>query len=314
MAWVEEVIQPKSMHISGLRQLNGSETFSLIQICTNKDPLWFKAVGEPNLKEYSITLTLARLLKDYLPDILSSKPSWHGWLMADAHGITLSEQDDSFHWELAVETFANLQIDSINMINPLLNAGCRDLRLAALLPLVDPFLETMQSLMDRQTRTPPAILTPIDLLKLGVQLKSAIVHLDSMELPDTLGHSDLNPGNIIVSKRRYVFLDWAEAHVGSPFFTLEYLIAYLRKQFPQLADSEKAVRASYHKRWLSLLSPRQIAEAAKYSPLIAVFAFAVSGTRWHNPEDLTASGADGFLRSLTRRMKHEADSLEHLLR
>ena len=94
-------------------------------------------------------------------------------------------------------------------------------------------------------------------------------------IPDTLGHSDFNPGNIIVGPERCTFLDWAEAYVGHPFLTFEYFLAHLRKDYPQLAPLESELRASYSRIWSSVASPEQIAQAYSFSPLVAVYAYAV---------------------------------------
>ena len=58
--WVETVIEPLGFHLNGnLRQLNASSSFSLVRFETDGPALWFKAVGEPNQKEFLITCTLA---------------------------------------------------------------------------------------------------------------------------------------------------------------------------------------------------------------------------------------------------------------
>jgi len=61
-----------------VQQLNGSETFSLLKFETTKAPVWFKAVGEPNVREFLITLKLFELFPDYVPKILASAPLLNG--------------------------------------------------------------------------------------------------------------------------------------------------------------------------------------------------------------------------------------------
>jgi len=84
--WAGKAIHPLGMELLQFRQLNGCETFSLIRFETTQYPVWFKAVGEPNLREYEISLALARLFPDYVPTIIATRPEWHGWLMADSGG------------------------------------------------------------------------------------------------------------------------------------------------------------------------------------------------------------------------------------
>jgi hypothetical protein len=308
--WVKKVIDPLGMELKGFQQLNGSETFSLIRFDTTHRPVWFKAVGKPNLHEFPITVALAKLFPEYLPSLLAIQPACHGWLMTDAGGSSLDELVDSSAWISAVTALATLQIQSITKTSDLLHAGCKDLSITNLLGLVDPFLDVIADLMKQQSVVPPPILTQEQLSNLCVILKDALHCLGSLRIPDTLGHSDFNPGNIIIGPERCIFLDWAEAHVGHPFLTFEYFLAHLRKGYPQLAPFERDLRASYSRPWNSVATPEQIAEAYLSSPLVAVFAYGASSNAWRDTERFNVPGFQGYLRSLTRRMKQEADSVQ----
>jgi len=306
--WVRAVIRPLGMELKDFHQLNGCETFSLTRFETTQLPVWFKAVGKPNLHEFPITVALAELFPGYLPSLLATQPACHGWLMADAGGPPLNEVEDSSAWKGGATALARLQIASIGAIHDLLEAGCRDLRARTLLELVDPFLEVAADLMEQQTKVPPAILSQHELSDLGATLKNALCCLGSGGIPDTLGHSDFNPGNILVGTERCVFIDWAEAHIGHPFLTFEYLISHLRKDYPALVRFEDGIRSSYVRRWQSVCLTDHVTEAFLFSPLVAVFAYAVAGNSWQDPERLKIPQVPGYLRSLTWRMKQEADS------
>jgi Phosphotransferase enzyme family len=308
--WIRGVLAPNDIELRDFEQLNGCETFSLIRFATTRHPVWFKAVGEPNLHEYGISLAMARLLQDFVPTILGTKPEWHGWLMSDGGGATLAETLDPSAWQTAITTLAELQISSIDRTDDLLEAGCRDLRLATLLELVDPFLVTMAELMKQQTKVPPSILSRQELSRLSVTIKDALHCLVALPIPNTVGHSDFNPGNIIVGPERCVFIDWAEAHVSHPFLTFEYFLSHLRKDYPTLVQFEADLRSSYAQRWQSVSSAGHVAEAFLFSPLAAVFAYAAAGNTWRNPDRLKIPRVPGYLRSLTRRMKQEAEMLQ----
>jgi hypothetical protein len=308
--WVTTVIRPRGMELKDFEQLNGCESFSLIRFETTQHPVWFKAVGKPNLHEFPITVALAELFPEYLPSLLATRPACHGWLMADAGGPPLNEVEDSPAWEAAAAALADLQIASIGAIDNLLAVGCRNLRTGTLLELVDPFLEVIADLMLQQKKVPPPTLSPQELSDLGATLKSALCCLESLGFPDTLGHSDFNPGNILVDSKRCVFIDWAEAHVSHPFLTLEYLISHIRKDYPTLARFAGAIKSSYAQRWQSVSLSEHVSEAFWFSPLVAVFAYAVAGNSWRDPERLKIPQVPGYLRSLTRRMKQEADSVQ----
>jgi len=308
--WVGSIIRPMGMELKGFTQLNGCETFSLVRFATTQQPVWFKAVGEPNMHEFSISHALAKFFPRYVPNILATKYAWHGWLMSDGGGATLDETTDPTAWQRAITTLADLQIESIGTADDLLEAGCRDLRLATLLDLVDPFLDAMAELMKQQTKVPPPVLSRQELSRLSATIKDALNCLEALPIPDTLGHSDFNPGNILVGPERCTFIDWAEAHVSHPFLTFEYFLSHLRKDYPALVPFEKELRLSYARRWQVSSSAGHVAEALLFSPLAAVFAYAAAGNIWRNPERLKIPQVPGYLRSLTRRMKQEAEMLQ----
>ncbi len=308
--WVDSIIRPLGIELKTFEQVNGSETFSLIRFATTRWPLWFKAVGEPNVHEYGISLALARLLPEFVPTIMGVKPEWHGWLMSDSGAKTLAEVQDLPGWQAALTSLADFQIKSIGLTDQCLRAGSKDLRIATLIELVDPFLQTMDGLMKHQTKVPPPVLSWRELSDLSATLKDALGCLDTLQIPDTIGHSDFNPGNILVGAQRCVFIDWAEAHISHPFLTFEYLMSHLRKDYSELIRFEDELRSTYAQRWRTAYSAEHVAEAFLFSPLSAVFAYAAAGNIWNDPDRLKIPQVPGYLRSLTRRMKHEADLLQ----
>ena len=309
--WVQKALQPFQMTLTGdFVQFNASANFSLIRFATDGEAVWFKAVGKPNLHEFSISVTLAGLFPEYLPSLLATLPACHGWLMADAGGPPLNAAKVPSAWKEAATALGALQTASLSSIDDLVEAGCRDLRLGTLLELVDPFLEVIADLMQEQSKMPPPILSRQELSDLGGTLKTALRRLQSVGIPDTLGHGDFNSGNILVGSARCTFIDWAEAQVGHPFLTFEYFLAHVRKDYPTIATFETDLRACYSKMLRSIASPEQIAEAFLFSPLVAVYAYAAGSHVWRDSERLKVPGFQGYLRNLTRKMKQAADLLQ----
>jgi Phosphotransferase enzyme family len=308
--WIDSVIEPIGFHLTGeFRQLNASPTFSLVRFETDGPALWFKAVGAPNLREFAITCTLTQLFPDCLPPMLAVRPEWNGWLSWDVRGELLSEVEEQAHWERAAAALARLQIESIDRGSQMLGAGAHDLGPTALSNLIQPFLSSVAQLMERQTKVPPAVLDRNDLLALADSLQSALEAMEATGVPDTLGHLDLNPGNIIVSKDRCTFLDWAEAYVGNPLFSLEYLVQHAGRAFREGSDLRTRLTAAYCGQWEGLVSHVAIGEALALAPLVAIFAYAAGNDLWKQPTELQDPARAGYLRSLTRRMHGEAKQL-----
>jgi thiamine kinase-like enzyme len=238
--------------------------------------------------------------------MLASRPDWNGWLTREVRGSLLSDTQEQALWEKAAATLARLQIQSMDCGSQILAAGARDLGPAALSNLIRPFLDVVAQLMERQTTAPPPILSRKDLLLLAESLQSAVETMEAAGIPEALGHLDLNPGNIIVSPNQSVFLDWAEAYVGNPLLSFEYLSEHFRRFVATDPALQEKLMEFYTDPWRRIVSPAAITEALNASRFLAVFAYA-AGTRMHcDQERLRDAKAAGYLRALTRRMHREA--------
>lgn len=304
--WVQSKVPAIRTEATEILQLNGSETFSLLRLGTAAQRLWFKAVGKPNLHEFTITLVLAKLFPDYLPTILASDRDLNAWLMESAGQMTLDDFRDPSVWRIVVERLATLARGSVGKTAELLRSGCRDLRTDTLSSLVGPFFEIMISLMEQQTKNSPPPLKRCELGGLASAIGEALCQLDQVGVPDSLGHQDMNLGNFLLDGHRCRFIDWAEAYVGPPLLTLEYLLLHLCRAFSLTAAEEDDLRAVYRQCLLPADSIRNISRAFEGSPLIAAFAYAASSAAWRDPERIRLPHVAAYFRSLTRTMNKEA--------
>jgi Phosphotransferase enzyme family len=308
--WVRDQICSAGFVLNGrFRQINASPTFSLVRFETNGPAVWFKAVGEPNLREYPITLALAEYFPAFVPHVFAMREDWNGWLAIEAEGAHPTESSDIGTWMRVATTLAELQIASVGRTPHLLETGCRDARLCTLSGLIEPFFEAMAELMERQTKESPPPLSRKQLFDLESQLQDTLAEVAVSEIPNAIGHLDFNPGNIVANHDRCVFLDWAEACVAHPFFTFQYLLAHLRRVRQEDHSWEHLMVSTYANIWQSFVSPRDISKALGVSPLLAVFAYAACGDTWRDPMRRNRPDAARHFRSLTRRMKRELDLL-----
>lgn len=308
--WLQKTLEPFGLHWNGhLRQLHASDSFSLLRFETNSRAVWFKAVGYPNTREFPITLVLAQLFPAHLAKIVATRPDWNAWLAEEAEGTPLTDSFRPAPWHAVAASLAELQIQSIGETWQILDAGARDLRASTLAALVDPCFEVISQLMKEQTKASPRALSDRELSALSSQIKKSLSDLQQLDIPDTLGHLDLNPSNIIVSESHCVFLDWAEAFVGPPFLSYAYLLEHFARTFPQSTAEEQKLTPAYVERWFPFVSPEQVTGTLALTPLLAAFAYVVASRDWKRREELRDPSAAGFLRSLARRMKREADLL-----
>src|SRR5262249_33510396 len=244
------------------QQFNTEPTFALVRLETNGPALWFKAVGEPNLREYGITLAISALFPSFVPELIAAHPAWNGWLSKEVEGRQLGDSS-TLLWERAARALGELQTVSVDKIQTLLNAGCRDLRCESLLSFVDPFMNRMTELMAEQRKSPPARLTEPELQSLAERMKVAIEAWANLQIPDSIGHLDLNPENLLISEHRCIFLDWAEAYVGPPFLTFEYLCGCASRLAP---DEVNLSANSYFGCWREHVSAQALSRAQELAP------------------------------------------------
>ncbi len=304
--WVQQVQGVGS--VNSHKHISGSDDTCLARFDTLTKTLWYKAVGQSDPKEYAITSALREWIPDYLPRILAFDPVRNAWLMESGGETDLGEHEHFETWAAVASRLAEMQIASISYAPKLLAKGCIDARAATLRQLVAPFFDSMATLMQQQVKPSPAPLTRNELKEIAEVLTTALTELDALDIPEVIGHSDFNPGNILINEK-IVFVDWSAAHVGNPYLTLEYLIAHFRRSKAILPGEDTLLRQTFLERWSSAFAADVFRRARNLTPIVAVFASAVADDSWRDQVRLDLPGVPGYLRSLTRIMGREAQSL-----
>jgi hypothetical protein len=308
--WVQYSIRPCKLVLTGpFQQLNASSSFSLIRFETNGAPVWFKAVGEPNEREFSITVALSQVLSPYTPHVLATYPPWNAWLTLEARGLRLAQTESVLAWINAARDLAQMQVMSIDMDKEIEGCGFRDLRIDRLLVEIEPFFTCLAHLMSLQTSTQPSRLYLEELRQLEIATREALLQAQEAGVPKTVGHLDLNPENIVALPESTVFLDWAEGSIGYPFFSFAHLLEHFRRSFDGSGDCEAQLIEAYAGVWNTQQTFKHFRDTLALSAFLAVFAHAVSTDPWRDVTKLRELHLDGYYRSLARRMKRYRDRL-----
>lgn len=305
--WIEPLIQDLGYRVTGeFTQLNGDPGSCLIRFETTGPAMWFKAVGAPKQQELQVTSSLAKLFPIALPPIVAIHQDWNGWLTQNVSGTSLDQIDDITTWERVAATLARLQIASIDARSDLLAQGCRDASLPTLTKHVGPFFDRLADYLDGQTSEVSRIRESTDVAFLVGALDESCDRLQEIGLPDAIAHLDLNFGNVICSKDACTFLDWAEAAISTPLTSFEYLRELGKRSRTRGYGTSVRVNAAYLRPWHAIVSPGKVAKALAYSPLIAVFTFALACDRWGEQPSGMNLAQTRTLHSLTLRMYREA--------
>jgi hypothetical protein len=182
---------------------------TVLRVPTARGDVWFKANAGPLRHEAAVVERIAARRPEVVPPLLAADTA-SGWmLMADA-GETLrvvSERERSLdRWLDVLPRYADLQVALAGDVEDLLAMGVPDMRLGTLPGKYERLLDTI----DAEQRFRAAAPMVADLCE----------ELASYRIPETLQHDDLHDGQVFVHNGRHLILDWADACVSQPFFTL----------------------------------------------------------------------------------------------
>jgi hypothetical protein len=292
-------------------QLNASATFSLIRFETDGPNLWFKAVGEPNLREYPITLALVKRFPEYLPIVVAARPDWNAWLAIEAEGAHLDADSTLDEWTTVINRLANLEIASFGHTRHILDSGARDARLFVLHGLLDAFVEDAAAFTEHERSIFSKPLPRGELRLLCSEIRRCLELLESWCLPNVLGHFDFNPTNIVLSGQHCVFLDWAEACVGPPILTLAGALESFEAFGNRTSDARDRLISQFISCWSAFESPANIKRAIEVSSLTGLFARFVTSTAWTRRRQFANPNLGESLQKYLRRMQRAFKRQSH---
>jgi hypothetical protein len=314
LGWMKEAIHWLSTEVDqdliqspGILQYNAGATFALVRFESHTGrSYWLKATGSPNQRESLLTRVLASHFEDYLPNLVAYRLDWNAWVTEDC-GEPLSNAKTCAACRHTVVSLAGLQIASMPHIGELLSCCCADMRTSTLVANTPRLIAYLEEAMDRQTSKRAIPLTSMRLREIGRIIEDACAALDALEIPNTLLHNDINLTNILVSGSRCVFIDWAEAAVGSPFFTFEHLRAQI------LSDTVTAgwmpsLDQNYQRQWATCLTRLQVQKGMALARLLAIVAHLYGRGDWLTSGIRQSTGFEASARSLARHMDRAARS------
>jgi hypothetical protein len=303
-AWVQPIAALQRLEWNGrFEQFHAAAGFSLIRFDTSPSALWFKAVGEPNTREFHITQVLAKHLPDYGPRLLAVRPQCNGWFAEESPGKILHEVSSPDLWRKAASTLAQLQIESIAHVEELLRAGAHRLQAVLSDSATERFVRVGTALLSENPDRGALDPAVDDLAEIASHARELFDRAKTFHIPDALGHLDLNAANVLVSRERCTYLDWAEGYVGYPFLTFEYLLQAFRRTFGKQSPDEARLTETYLTSWARLLSLETVREAWGCTPFLGLFAYTLRCIAASEPYLDRAPGPANYVRSLMHKLK-----------
>ena len=210
VSWVDERLAELGRSRTGEpEQPHVRSWATALRVPTADGPVWFKA-NTPELRhEVAVVELVSARVPDRVPPLLASDVE-RGWmLMADAGERlreVVAEERSLARWHDVLAGAADISVALEPDAEDLVAAGLPDLRLHL---LVDAYAELVDR-FELEPRFQDAVGRVLDLVD----------ELASYAVPETLQHDDLHDGQVFVKDGRNLILDWGDAVVSHPFFTM----------------------------------------------------------------------------------------------
>ena len=213
--WIHEQLARRGSRVVGaIEQPHVYPWSTVMRVTTETGDVYFKANTDALRHEAALVTLLAGRRPDCVPPPLAVDLE-RGWmLMADA-GTRLRElierERDLSRWLQILPLYAQVQIDLMDDADELVALGVPDVRLSTLPARYEEMLAGLDGLPpDDRRRLEESVPRVAELCR----------RLAGFGVPATIQHDDFHDGQVFVRDGRYLLLDWGDACVSHPFFTL----------------------------------------------------------------------------------------------
>jgi hypothetical protein len=244
--WITAQVAAAGARMTGpIEEVHRRPWSTVLRVPTDRGPVFFKASSPALGREPAITAFLARRRPDVVPTPLAVDAE-RGWmLMADA-GARLRElvehEGDVTRWLDVLPRYAAMQLGMADDVVELLALGVPDMRLAVLPKRYEALLDELAAADGDARDGPEGREEEMRRLRDAVpRVAAKCAELAGYGIAETIQHDDLHDGAVYVRDGRYAILDWGDACVSHPFFsmsvTLEGVISWGREDVQNSVDT-----------------------------------------------------------------------------
>ena len=236
LEWAERRLAERNIHVTGAPdQFHVRQWSTVIRLATDRGDYFFKAVWRPLRFEAGLTAAIAKWAPEIVGIPVAVDPR-RGWLLLEDGGQRLRElitkDRDIHHWHRILPRYAELQLALAPHAQRALKLGAPDRRAKSLAKQYADLLER-SSFLRAGLKEGLTTTQERKLRDLVPQLREWDRELGIV--PDTIQHDDLHDGQVFVKDGQYRILDWGDACVSHPFFSMsvvERSVAYTLKLKP----------------------------------------------------------------------------------
>lgn len=287
-AWIDAQMHYLGLSRSGeLDQLHQRPFSTVFTVPTGGGILYFKAASPALAHEAALTQTLAGWFPRYVPAPLACDPE-RGWMLlpdiGPPNGQRLREvvraAGEPRHWYAVLQQYANLQMQVSSHQGELEAIGVPQRGLKSLPGLYEDLLKIEDFILRDQSDGLAS--TQIEQLHQHTAgLAARCRDLSASPIPESLNHGDFHDGNIFIQGERYWFMDWGDATITHPFFSLRTVFVSLENSlgWPEGSPKTNLLRDAYLEPWSALAPRAELGEIFALSQRLAPLVSALSWLR-----------------------------------
>ena len=218
--WLERTLCDAGLGtVRDIIQVRAWQSSCVLRVHATGGDYYFKAVPESLSRECAVTGYLAHHFPDAVPCVIAADLERRWLLMAACAGRQLEEVTDAALWEHAAARYARLQVACVPHVRALRGLGCARRGLETLAQAIGPLSSDPAALCPGA----PDGLSVADIERLQTLvpvLQRQCEQLTACGIPYTLEHGDLWPGNFLIDHHTCAIIDWEDAAIAHPFFSL----------------------------------------------------------------------------------------------
>ena len=273
-AWIEDELGRLGLTRTGeIEQPHVYPWSTVMKVPTDAGTVWFKANTDQLRHEAALVDVIARRRPDAVPPQLAFDPD-SGWmLMADAGEqlrTVVPREESLARWLDVLRLYAGVQLDLADEVERMLELGVPDMRLATLPEKYDLLMDEI----DAEPRFREA----------SGRVRDLAAELAAYGLPELLQHDDLHDGQVFVRDGQHLLMDWGDACISHPFFTLSVTLeGVLAWGLDDEEDSEDT--APYRDAYLEAFSERYDVDLVAAATVATRLGWACRAVNGHVPGD-----------------------------
>lgn len=211
-AWIEARLAEIGLARTGeIAQPHIRDWSTVMRVPTGRGDVWFNVNHDPLRHEAALVSLLAQRAPDRVPPLLAADTE-RGWmLMADAGRRmreAVADERSLDRWPDVLEATARIQLACEDDVDAFLAMGVPDCRLAVLPDAYAGLVDALGDELEPRLRVAPE------------RVAELCEELASYGIRETIEHDDLHDGQVFILDDTALVMDWGDACVSHPFFTL----------------------------------------------------------------------------------------------